>query len=117
MGTPDPEERKDQAFPRSELPGLGAVKQTDRQKIEIVHGRDGWLSLPHTTAWVDGMVLYSTTIAEHMDGWRAILKATRRGRFYVSFVHGTTWRDALEGVLDWAETGTLQWWEDKYPPK
>lgn len=74
------------------------------------------MGLQQTTAFVDGMELYSATVSEAAGGYRVMLKAKRRGIYYVSWANGTTWADALECVLEWAEKGVLTWRVDKYPP-
>lgn len=118
MSGAPPSEEKEIGRPATSKDGAGqhAIRSSS-QPVTMVHGRDGWLDLPKTLAYVDGMVLYSVSVHVHLDGWRAILKAKRRGKFYVAFVNAEAWSECLDTVLHWAETGTLSWWDDKYPPK
>lgn len=117
MGDHYPPRDLPRAEPPSEDDGARSVGPEDKFRIVLIPAPDGWMDLPKTAAYVDGMVVYSASVHEHLDGWRVILKAKRRGKFWVTFINAESWTDALEGTVEWAETGTLQWWPDKYPPK
>lgn len=103
--------------PPSEDAGFQSGPSKKARPLEFCHVRDGWMGLPQTTQFVDGMALYSATVALAPGGCRVMLKATRRGSYWVSFVNGATWIEALETTLEWAEKGVLTWRVDKYPPK
>lgn len=77
-------------------------------------------SLVHaaTLTWfMEQVELLELRVSVLEDGYRVMLKGTRKGKHLVAFFRAASWREAITLAATSVDCGYVTWWPDQYPPK
>ena len=101
---------------RIEIPPTKGSKDASAQAFINSQIMAEFLDIDKHVAWHSSRVLDQVILKVTDEGWLIILKASRNGTRWVSFVGGTTLVEAIETCGEFANRGILTWQIPKKPP-
>lgn len=72
---------------------------------------------PTLASFLSNVELREFRINQVDDGWRLMLKGKRGREHQVAFFYAENWRDLVTLAVTSLDTGRVDWYHDRYPPK